>query len=263
MFEEKSFQVRPQQKAVRTQLSESDNPSMESADIILKEGEITDCQPVPRGSNYVYLLSLKRNGEKARAIYKPRQGEAPLWDFPDGTLYRRERASYLVSQALNWCLIPITIIREGPYGVGMIQWFVHTKQATDYASLFENNIAGFKRIAAFDWLVNNADRKGGHCLEDVEGRLWLIDHGLTFHEVPKLRTVIWDFQGQPVPEELLADLESLCPHLAETGALTEALSELISPGEIQALRERLTGILKRPVFPDSFGSHRRTPWPPF
>ncbi len=263
MFEEKSFSLRPEGKAIRTQLSENDNPSITSADTILMEGKITDCQPVPRGSNYVYLLSLKRNGENARAIYKPRRGEAPLWDFPDGTLYQRECAAYLVSEALKWSLIPTTIIREGPYGVGMMQWFVHTKQATDYASLFDSKIVEFKRIAAFDWLVNNADRKAGHCLEDRDGRLWFIDHGLTFHEQPKLRTVIWDFAGQRVPEELLADLESLCPHLADTGDLTEALSQLLSHGEIQALRQRLTGILKNPVFPSSYGSRHSVPWPPY
>ena len=262
MFEEKSFSVRPEE-ATRTQLSEGDNRSIDSAVAMLMEGKITDCQEIPRGSNYVYLLSLKRNGETARAIYKPRRGEAPLWDFPDGTLYQREYAAYLVSEALKWFLIPPTIIREGTHGVGMLQWFVHTGQTTDYAGLFENNIPEFKRIAAFDWLVNNADRKAGHCLEDREGRLWFIDHGLTFHEVPKLRTVIWDFAGQPVPDELLADLELLSGELDRRSGLIARLSELLSRGEIQALRERLAGILKNPVFPTSFGSYRRTPWPPY
>ena len=262
MFEEKSFSMRPD-KTIRTQLSEDDNAGTGGVGDMLREGEIADCQPVPRGSNYVYLLSLKRNGENARAIYKPRRGEAPLWDFPEGTLYLRECAAYLVSEALKWFLIPPTIVREGPYGVGMMQQFVHTRQATDYALLFENHIPEFKRIAAFDWLVNNADRKGSHCLEDREGRLWLIDHGLTFHEAPKLRTVIWDFSGQPIPDELLADLELLSEELDSHSELTAALSELLSRGEIQALRERLTGILNKPVFPTSFGSYHRTPWPPF
>jgi len=145
----------------------------------------------------------------------------------------------------------------------MLQWFVSTKQETNYDLLFENHIPEFKRIAAFDWLVNNADRKGGHCLEDRDSRLWLIDHGLTFNVEPKLRTVIWDFAGQTVPSELLADLELLFPQLADTGALKESLSQLLSPGEIQALKERLTGILNRPIFPSFFGPYRRIPWPPF
>ncbi len=262
MFEEKSFSMRPN-KRVKTQLSESDNPSMESAVMLLREGKITDCQPVPRGSNYVYLLSLKRNGENARAIYKPRRGEAPLWDFPDGTLYQRECAAYLVSEALKWFLIPPTIIREGPYGVGMLQQFVHTKQTIDYAQLFENHIPEFKRIATFDWLVNNADRKAGHCLEDRQGRLWLIDHGLTFHDEPKLRTVIWDFAGQAVPDELLADLELLSEELDGQNGLTTTLSELLARREIQALRQRLAGMLNNPVFPSSYGSRHSVPWPPF
>ena len=263
MFEEKSFSVRPEGKAIRTQLSARDNRSLDSAGAMLKEGKITDCQPVPRGSNYVYLLSLKRNGENARAIYKPRRGEAPLWDFPDGTLYQREVAAYLVSEALKWSLIPPTIIREGPYGVGMLQQFVHTRQTTDYSRLFEQKIADFKRIAAFDWLVNNADRKVGHCLEDREGRLWLIDHGLTFHEELKLRTVIWDFSGQPVPDELLADLELLSEELDGHSKLTTTLSELLSRREIQALKQRLAGILNNPVFPSSYGSRHSVPWPPY
>ncbi len=262
ILEGDSFSMKPNGKLVRNQLIYSDDPAMDGVDTMLREGEITGCQPLPRGSNYVYLLSLKQNGENGRAIYKPRRGEVPLWDFPEGTLYQREYAAYLVSQALKWFLIPPTIIRNGPYGVGMLQWFVAAKQSP-YTLLMENHLPEFKRIAAFDWLVNNADRKGGHCLEDQEARLWLIDHGLTFNVVPKLRTVIWDFSGQPVPDELLADLDSLRPQLADTAALTEALSQLLSPGEIQALRERLRGILKRPVFPSFFGSHHSIPWPPF
>ena len=262
MFEEKSFSVRPD-KTVRTQLSESDNTSVDSAGAMLREGKIIDCQLVPQGSNYVYLLTLKRNGETARAIYKPRRGEAPLWDFPDGTLYQRECAAYLVSEALRWSLIPLTIIREGPFGVGMVQKFVHTRKTTDYSRLFEQKIAEFKRIAAFDWLVNNADRKIGHCLEDSEGRLWLIDHGLTFHEEPKLRTVIWDFSGQPVPDELLADLEFLSEKLDGRSNLAASLLGLLSRRETQSLKQRLAGILDNPVFPSSYGSRHSVPWPPF
>lgn len=244
-------------------LTESDSLSVKGASTILREGQITRCQPLPRGSNCVYLLSLKRQGEESRAIYKPRRGETPLYDFPSGTLYQRECAAYLVSQALRWFLIPPTIIRDGPYGIGMLQWFIPTRQTTDYNQLFENNLAEFKRIATFDWLVNNADRKGGHCLEAADGRLWLIDHGLTFNTVPKLRTIIWDFAGQPVPQQLLADLESLLPRLADGGNLEKALTELLAPDEIEALRERLELILSDAVFPTSFGSYHRTPWPPY
>jgi hypothetical protein len=253
----------PVEKSVKNQLVRHDDLTMDGACSLLREGDITGCQPLPRGSNCVYLLSLRQDGIAARAIYKPRRGEAPLWDFPEGTLYQREYAAYLVSQALKWSLVPPTVIRDGPYGVGMLQWFVDTRQTIGYPPLIENHIPEFKRIAAFDWLVNNADRKGGHCLEGLDGRLWLIDHGLTFNMVPKLRTVIWDFSGQPVPEELSADLESLRQQLNGYNSLTRALSELLSFEEIQALKERLTGILESPIYPYSFGSHRRTPWPPY
>ena len=258
----KSFSVNSKSPTIGTQLSDNQSLSMEAAGAFLRESEITGYQPLPRGSNYVYLLSLKRNGEDAIAIYKPRRGETPLWDFPEGTLYQREYATYLVSQALKWSLVPPTIIRDGPYGIGMLQWFVPT-QSPNYALLFEKHFQEFKRIAAFDWLVNNADRKVGHCLEDLKGRLWLIDHGLTFNVVPKLRTVIWNFAGQPLPDEVLADFELLAGQLSGQNGLTIELLQLLSPGEVRALKERLMMILNHPIYPDSFGSHRRVPWPPF
>ena len=263
MSKDKSNSAAQGVNSTGTELSESDSLSETSAVLMLSEGKITECRSVPRGSNYVYLLSLQRDDESAHAIYKPRKGEAPLWDFPDGTLYLRERAAYLVSEALKWHLIPTTVIREGPYGIGIIQRFVNTRETTDYSKLFENKTADFRRIAVFDWLVNNADRKVGHCLEAEDGRLWFIDHGLTFHEVPKLRTVIWDFAGQPVPRELLDDMEGLSEKLKKHDELEGSLSELLSRSEIQALKGRLAGILNNSVYPTSFGSNRRTPWPPY
>jgi uncharacterized repeat protein (TIGR03843 family) len=254
------FSVKPEIKA--TLSAGGKIPEMETAAAFLREGEIKNCQLVPTGSNYVYLLSMKWKGETALAIYKPRRGEAPLWDFPDGTLYKRELAAYLVSRALNWQMIPPTIIKEGPYGIGMFQWFVITGQMSSYSRLLENHGAGLKRTALFDWLVNNADRKVGHCLVDLEGRLWLIDHGLTFNDEPKLRTVIWDFMGQKVPSELLNDLESLSPALSQ-GELCDALNQLLSRREMQALKDRLNFIVRKPVFPAYFGSQRRIPWPPY
>ncbi|MBI2850825.1 MAG: SCO1664 family protein [Chloroflexi bacterium] len=263
MLEKELFSTKLDGKAVRTQPAESSYTG-DGIFTMLQEGEITGCQMLPRGSNSVYLLSLKWHGESARAVYKPRRGEAPLYDFPDGTLYRRECAAYLVSQALKWSLIPPTIIRDGPYGVGMLQRFIATEPATSYERLFEKHLAEFKRIAAFDWLVNNADRKGGHCLEGLDGQLWFIDHGLTFNVVPKLRTVIWDFAGQAVPEDVLADLESLFRRLDNhRSALIAALAELISAEEIQALKERLGMILAERVYTSTFGSYRRVPWPPY
>jgi hypothetical protein len=238
-------------------------PEFETAAVFLRDGEITNCQLVPTGSNYVYLLSVSHNGEYAKAIYKPRRGEIPLWDFSDGTLYKREYAAYLVSQALKWPFIPPTVIRDGPYGIGMLQWFINAGQMAVYPLRIENHVAEFKRIVVFDWLVNNADRKAGHCLQDKEGGIWLIDHGLTFNAEPKLRTVIWEFAGHQVPRNLLDDLESLSFQLDNNRDLKEALGKLLSPVETGALKSRLELILNHPVFPYRFGSDRRVPWPPF
>ncbi|MBI2830216.1 MAG: SCO1664 family protein [Chloroflexi bacterium] len=255
MFAEKSLPS--------NELGDIHDPSMVGTVPLLQEGEITDCKPIFAGSNYVYLLSLRQDGKHVRAIYKPRDGETPLWDFVEGTLYRREYAAYLVSQALQWFLVPPTVIRNGPMGVGALQWFVNTNPGGNYAAVFKAHLGEFKRVAAFDWLVNNADRKGSHCLEGRDGRLWLIDHGLTFHVVPKMRTVVWDFAGQGVPEDILLDLQRFQRRLAGDNVLSEMLLQLLSSVEVEALVERLRMILKRPVFPDSFGARYRVPWPPF
>ncbi len=236
---------------------------MARAVALLQEASVTGCQVVYSGSNSVFLLSMAWNGQKARAVYKPRRGESPLWDFPDGTLYRRERAAYLVSEALGWSIVPPTIIRSGPYGVGAVQWFVNSTFGSSYHTLVEEHQEEFKKIAAFDLLVNNADRKAGHCLVEGDGRIWGIDHGLTFHADPKLRTVIWDFAGQPIPGVFVADLKSLRRKLSERSPLRTSLSQLLGGDEIEALAVRLRTIIERPAFPVWSGSYRSVPWPPF
>ena len=138
------------------------------------------------------------DGVRGLAVYKPRRGEAPLYDFPDGTLYRREFAAYVVSEAIGWHLVPPTVIRDGPYGVGTAQLFIDAQPKRNYFTLREDRSDDLKPMAAFDVFANNADRKGAHCLLDPEDRIWGIDHGLTFNVDYKLRTVIWDFSGQPV-----------------------------------------------------------------
>ncbi len=264
MFAEKPFPLELRKKLPGSQFIDSDDSRMFKVGTILQKGEIIDCKPWPKGSNCVFLLSLRREGENIRAIYKPRQGEIPLYDFPQGTLYQREYAAYLVSQALRWFLVPPTVIRDGPLGIGVLQWFVMTNAGTNYTELLKKRTPEFKRIAAFDWLINNADRKGSHCLEGTDGRLWLIDHGLTFHIIPKLRTVIWDFSEEPIPEELLPDLGLLYQQLTSTDSdLTAALSRLLTATELEALGERLTAMLRCPVFPSYFGPYHDIPWPPY
>ncbi len=230
---------------------------------LLREGEITACTLLPRGTNYVFLLSLRDDGNTMQAVYKPRQGEAPLYDFPDGTLYLREKAAYLISHALGWDFVPPTEIRQGPYGIGVVQEFIATKYSGGYYNLVRKYTREFKRIATFDWLVNNADRKAGHCLLGEDGCLWCIDHGLTFNVVPKLRTVIWDFSGESIPKDIVTDLVNLKKQLDSKNNLTWLLSRLLTTNEIFALEKRLHMILHRPVFPVWTGSYRSIPWPPY
>ncbi|MBI4329122.1 MAG: SCO1664 family protein [Chloroflexi bacterium] len=237
--------------------------SPKEAESLLARGEVVSVQPWPTGSNAVFALGLAGQKGEIAAIYKPRSGEAPLWDFPSGTLYRRERAAYVVSQALDWKFVPPTVIREGPYGIGAVQLFIEHDVRHDYFSLRARPdlAASFQRIAAFDLLANNADRKGSHCLLDPEGRVWGIDHGITFHEEDKLRTVLWDFAGQPIPKGLLNDAERLYSEISTGDGSMAELRELLSAGEVEALCRRTRHLLEHPVFPPMNPYRRSVPWP--
>jgi hypothetical protein len=204
---------------------------------------------------------MVKEDTEIKAIYKPRQGETPLWDFPDGTLYKREYASFVVSLALEWHLIPPTVIRDGPYGIGSMQWFVDIKGGTGlYLQI--NDVFILKQVALFDYLVNNADRKAGHFLQGNDGRLWLVDHGLTFNAVPKLRTVLWNFSGEPVPDELIADVSALRDKLKPEKPLRYSLLRLLANSEVEALESRINAIIEKPVFVYP-GPRRSFPWPWF
>ncbi len=227
---------------------------------LLGQGEVTRCDPLHLGSNYVFMVTLANDGKTIEAVYKPRRGEAPLYDFPDGTLYRREYAAFLISQALEWSLVPPTVIRTGPHGIGSMQWFVDTRSRVGYDSLKARHLPQLAKVALFDHLVNNGDRKAGHCLEGQDGWLWCVDHGLTFHAMPKLRTVVWDFSGQLMPEKLVADVTALQQKLERAGPLKEALCGLLAVPEVEALEFRLKGIIDDPVFPAP-ESYWSVPWP--
>jgi hypothetical protein len=226
---------------------------------LLQRAKIRKCNLLSNGSNYVFLVALKNSEMEVNAIYKPLQGEAPLWDFPSGTLYKREYAAFVVSQALEWHLIPPTVIRSGPYGIGSMQWFVDTADGTGYSSQTKDTVT-MKQAALFDYLVNNADRKAGHFLVDKDGRLWVIDHGLTFNVMPKLRTVIWHFSGQSIPDEMLADIRALQSKLKPEKPLRSVLRRLLEQSEVEALEFRIKTILEKPVFV-SPGPYRNIPWP--
>ena len=227
----------------------------------LVEGSFVDVRQHPYGSNAVFLTTLDAGGELVQAIYKPRRGEAPLWDFPPGTLYQRERAAYVLSRALGWDIVPFTIARDGPYGMGSVQICVDHNPAENYFTFRNEHKAALERMALFDVVSNNADRKGSHCLRDPMDHVWGIDHGLTFNAYYKLRTVIWDFEGDAIPESLIRDLELLRPQLDEGGDCATALGELLYDEEIEALRERLDILLEEPVYPFP-GLDRNVPWPP-
>lgn len=223
---------------------------------LLRLGEIEVKGRMPWSSNGTYLVHLALGEEEGSAIYKPHRGERPLWDYPTG-LYRREVAVYLVSEALGWGLVPETVLREdGPFGPGSLQRFVPAHFEEHYFTMLERPELhdALKAICLFDLVVNNGDRKSGHCLLGEDGRIWAIDHGLCLHDEHKLRTVIWDFAGQPVPPERLEDVARLAV------APPPALATLLAPPEIDALSARAASVVRRPVFP-AVGSARAYPWP--
>jgi hypothetical protein len=213
-------------------------------------------------SNYTFLARLgPHEPEGLRAVYKPARGESPLWDFDAGTLYRREVAAYELSQVLGWPRIPPTVVRrKAPHGVGALQMFI---DADGRHFLGPNNAppATWMQVALFDVITNNADRKSGHCLFDEKDQVWVIDHGLTFHTDQKLRTVIWDFAGQELPQDLCGDIERTLIEL-ERGALKETFDGLLSAPEVRVLKRRLRAVLDPTWrFPEPTSAWS-IPWPP-
>jgi hypothetical protein len=229
----------------------------------LREGSIGEDYAVMRwSSNYTFLLSIKHEGSEHMVVYKPQRGERPLWDFPDGTLCYREVAAYETSQALGWEIVPPTVLRQGPQGLGSVQLYIDHDPQVNYFSLEGDNSAQLRRIAAFDHLVNNADRTGGHCLVDDQGHVWGIDHGITFNSDHKLRTVIWDFAGQPVPKDMLQDIDCLCQQLSDPASdYRSSIDDLLHPQEIAAFQRRIDYMLQSNRYPRP-GRGPNYPWPP-
>jgi hypothetical protein len=230
---------------------------------ILQNGAVeTEHGAVRWSSNYTFLLSVKCDDLELLTIYKPQRGERPLWDFPDGTLCYRERASFLTSQQLAWQLVPPTVLRDGPHGIGSMQFYIEHDPDYNYFSFDPSLRPQLTRLALFDCLINNADRKGGHCLVDSSNHLWGIDQGLTFNAVHKLRTVIWDFAGHAIPPVLLHDVEKLCAALDDTDSdYRKQMTELLDANEIEAFERRVDRILKSGRYPKP-GPGPNYPWPP-
>lgn len=220
---------------------------------------------MPWSSNYTFLVSLTTPNDETNflAVYKPCAGERPLWDFPDGNLCYREFASYLLSQLLGWPNIPPTVLRDGPHGEGSVQLFIEAKYEAHYFNMRDTSALTpqFREIALFDYIVNNADRKGGHCLKDNNGQLWAIDHGLTFHADFKLRTVIWDFCNESIPISLLEDLAHFRELLEKNSVLVEVLGHYLNQREIRALKRRVDFMVSTKHFPDVHPG-RNMPFPP-
>jgi hypothetical protein len=217
---------------------------------------------MPWSSNYTFLVTIQYADVEALAIYKPSRGERPLWDFPDGTLAHREVAAFQVSHALGWHFVPPTVLRDGFLGPGAVQLFIEVDPEAHYFTLRDDHEPVFQRVAIFDYIINNADRKGGHCLKDVEGHIWTIDHGLTFHTDYKLRTVIWDFAGQPIPAVILEDLSRLQQTMNQpSNSILRTLAQLITGRELTMFRRRMERILNTRKFPEP-GAGRNIPFPP-
>jgi len=234
----------------------------------LSQGELELKGQFMLGSNYTFLVKVHHpvssrgagDGHELQAVYKPSRGEQPLWDFPDHTLAHREVAAYLVSEALGWSFVPYTALREdGPYGPGSIQQFIEYDPNYHYFNFSDEDKARLKPVMLFDLLCNNADRKGSHVIIEEETRkMWLIDHGLCFHEQDKLRTVIWDYAGQPIPTVLLDALT----HLFSDQNLPAELQPYLRPREISALFTRAKALVSSGFFPFPPEDRRAFPYPP-
>jgi uncharacterized repeat protein (TIGR03843 family) len=230
---------------------------------LLQEGRLEIQGRFVSSSNYTFYALVDDGTQQTFAVYKPTQGERPLWDFPAETLALREVAAFLVSEALGWRLVPPTVYRpDGPYGAGSLQFFVQAEPDVHYFNLQDADKPVLRRVVLFDLLINNADRKGGHLLKDLAGKMWVIDHGICFHAEKKLRTVVWDFAGEPISDDLLADVAQLRNRLKTERDLKTAINSLLSPLEVAALRRRAERLLAERCYPSPTPGERNFPWPP-
>ncbi|MBE2221988.1 MAG: SCO1664 family protein [Anaerolineae bacterium] len=235
---------------------------------LLQHGSLEVEGLLPWSSNYTFLVQICQDDEDVEAVYKPQRGERPLWDFPQGTLYLRERAAFLTSQALDWHIVPATVIRDGPHGPGSVQQFVQHDPERHYFTIEgqAQYATQLQQIVLLDIIINNADRKGGHILlqeqENQPNRLWAIDHGVCFHAEYKLRSVIWEFAGTPIPPSQMDALKTFQEKLtADADQIRTQLNNILNQREIIALSQRLQHLIDQGIFPHP-GPGRHYPWPP-
>ena len=232
---------------------------------LLTHGRMDERGLLPYSSNYSFLVLVDDGEIQLPAVYKPRRGENPLWDFPSGTLCQRETAAFDVSHALGWDLVPPTVLRNGTRGIGSVQFYIDCDPEIHYFTMREDAryAPTLRQLVLFDYVINNADRKSGHCLFGHDGRVWAIDHGICFHDEYKLRTVIWEFSGEAIEAELLADLTKLQRLLADPESdLSQRLNALLSKAEVGALCERIQHLLDSGGYPNPLPYQRNHPWPP-
>jgi uncharacterized repeat protein (TIGR03843 family) len=237
--------------------------SEETLHSVLLHGEISLQGQFMLGSNYTFLVDVTYEGQTVPAVYKPSKGEQPLWDFPENSLAWREVAAYRVSEAIGWCFVPYTLLREeGPYGAGSLQQYIDYNPNYHYFTFKDDDKARLHPVVLFDLLINNADRKGSHVIVQKRTRkMFLIDHGLCFHEEDKLRTVIWDFAGEAIPPELIEDVGKFRAALATPG-LRADLGRYLTSGEIEALDVRASALIASAMFPLPPRDRRAFPYPP-
>jgi uncharacterized repeat protein (TIGR03843 family) len=229
----------------------------------LREGELEVLGRLPGSTNQALVVLVHHASveQPFHAVYKATVAERPLFDFPAGTLARREVAAFLVSEALGWALVPPTVLREGPFGEGMVQQWIHGDLEVDLVALVVEDDPRLRRMAVFDAIVNNTDRKGGHLLPMADGHIYGVDHGVTFSVQPKLRTVLWGWMGTAFDIDEIAGLERVAVALHED--LRPALRELLAGPEVTATRRRVTALLRTKRFPRPSPDWPAVPWPAF
>lgn len=227
---------------------------------MLRDGTIEITGRLVDASNVTLLAEISTEDEIAECVYKPVAGERPLWDFPDGTLAGREVATYLVSQATGWRVVPPTILRDGPYGPGMVQLWVDGDPTVDLIELARSDRVALRRMSVLDAVVNNADRKGGHLIPMLDGHVYGVDHGICFSTEPKLRTLLWRWAGRALTEEAIEVLGALSTDL--NGELGAALEEHLTVSEVRQTRRRVATLLRTGKHPEPSGDWPALPWPP-
>ena len=234
---------------------------MNNVEKILVDGELIVTGRLIDASNATLLAQCTLDGEITKCIYKPIAGERPLWDFPDGNLAQREFAAYLISEYLEMHIVPLTILRDGPFGLGMVQEWIDIDQDIDLAEFFSRDDSQLRKMALFDAVINNTDRKIGHLLPHPDGRLFGCDHGVTFHHEYKLRTVLWQWAGSDLTNEEVTSLQAL-QEILETDE-SGTLQSLITQTELLALKTRIDALIKDRSFPLPSTDWPAIPWPAF